>query len=282
MNSTIKTKQCQFDKCKFESYYCYLPDSSNNSVYCLNCVDTLCKSFHINGTKIYIYCEECKIIFRYDETNIHHNLYDSGKLFYAEIIDKYIIINDNKEHSFDFCPKFDNFTKERREQFIELYKKGSIIIKWKSVINQDDCCVCLEPTNHYTECKHHVCCDCVTKLHKNECPMCKLSLRYKNINVGEDYNSDSDSFPDLEMDLNLLEMEETNRPIQPEQMQIVINTVTGLIGDNIPNSFSQAVFQEMPQLITMDAASRSSDTENIVTINATDATDITFIYPYID
>jgi hypothetical protein len=137
-------------------------------------VDTLCEKFYSDNTIHYNYCGECKIIFRYDDTNIHHYLYKTGNLYYAEIISKFTCFNNTN----NFCPQFKDFNQERRNEFIELYKKEDIKIEWIKYVNIEECCVCFENTSHNTECSHVVCIECLKTLQK--CPICRHNLQYKN------------------------------------------------------------------------------------------------------
>jgi len=166
--SIPEIKKCQL--CKFTGYYCY--HTSDNNLYCPICIENISETFYSEENFHYNYCKECKIIFRYNELNIHHHLYDTGKLYYAEIIDKYTCFNN----VFNFCPKFEDFNKERCNEFINLYNNNIIKIEWINNISFNECCVCFNETSHYTECCHSVCTDCLKPL--QNCPICRHKLKY--------------------------------------------------------------------------------------------------------
>jgi hypothetical protein len=133
----------------------------------------MCIAFYSQDTFNYYYCDNCQIIFRYNTLNIHHDLFNSGKLYYAEMICKYT----HNNNSFYYCPKFSKFNEDNKDKiFIELYKSGIIDIEWKLILDIEECCVCFENTSHKTECNHIVCVSCITNLDK--CPLCRAPFRF--------------------------------------------------------------------------------------------------------
>ena len=52
-------------------------------------------------------------------------------------------------------------------------------------LEQDKCCVCFEPTNEQTKCKHAICRSCLDKIYcthqsESKCPMCRKKLVSKD------------------------------------------------------------------------------------------------------
>ena len=101
-------------------------------------------------------------------------MYNTGKLYYAEIISKFTYLNN----VFNYCPEFNDFNEDRANEFIDLYKKNIIKIDWLKYIPFEECCICFNNTCHFTECSHMVCIDCLKTLLK--CPICRRLLHYKN------------------------------------------------------------------------------------------------------
>jgi hypothetical protein len=164
------TKKCQL--CDLDGFYCYKPLVENN-VHCTVCQNSTCVEFHFHNGYHYNYCNHCKIIFRYNDSNEHHNLCSFGCLYNSEIICKFTSFGN----SFDYCPIFDGFDEDKRKDFVELYEKGDIKIEWMKYFHTEECCVCFETTNHKTECRHPVCSECLKSLYK--CPLCRYDLFYK-------------------------------------------------------------------------------------------------------
>lgn len=64
----------------------------------------------------------------------------------------------------------------------------------------DECCICNDITTMQTQCKHHICVVCVSKLNKNKCPLCRGPVYYDTEDDDESSNSETNS----EIDEDLL------------------------------------------------------------------------------
>lgn len=82
----------------------------------------------------------------------------------------------------------------RSEDYLDDYFNSmndalAVIMENKYECMFQNCCVCLEMTNHATFCGHHVCIPCLDKLTDFRCPMCRICL-HCNTNscekIGED------------------------------------------------------------------------------------------------
>ena len=54
--------------------------------------------------------------------------------------------------------------------------KSQSLIGSKSSENMDECCICMDPVTKLSKCGHGICQECIKKLHKEECPVCRQKL----------------------------------------------------------------------------------------------------------
>lgn len=194
METFPKHKKCEF--CNFNSFFSLV---NSTSLSCPFCENHKCIKFYTQYENHYCYCNQCQIIFKYNENQIHHQLYDDGNIYYTEIISKYVFRNC----VFSYCPIFKDFDETRQKEFIRLFEMNIIQLEFTIHKKEDICCVCYETTCHHTECNHFVCEKCIQSL--TLCPICRYSFtivnKMKNLsndididNLSNDIDIDNDTF----------------------------------------------------------------------------------------
>jgi len=88
---------------------------------------------------------------------------------------------------------------EAYARVVECYKKSILELYTKLGINKipepellnkieerfDDCCVCYETTNYYTNCNHTLCASCYNQIPNKLCPICRRDLNLERIPLPE-------------------------------------------------------------------------------------------------
>ena len=111
---------------------------------------------------------ECNLrLYYYAE--IHYN-----KILHNEIADMVKIIY-NLKNDYEYSKIMDEIVPKKTKVEVEEMYLAKLFITHQ---NMDECCVCYEPNCVKTICKHSLCRECVSKLIKYECPMCKVLLTH--------------------------------------------------------------------------------------------------------
>ena len=64
-----------------------------------------------------------------------------------------------------------HFIKDEKEEF---FCQGKKLLS--SGIKKDTCSVCWEETQFQTSCSHYICLECIQKMDRQQCPMCRHSF----------------------------------------------------------------------------------------------------------
>jgi hypothetical protein len=194
-------KKCNF--CKKENYLCVETIKKTMSCPCCQSVETY-QIKDINLSDTVFFCQDCKILFKTNTSNIHHSFVD-GNIYVCDIVSEYEL-NGQKVYS---MPQFHSM-----ESCQNLLTNKKIVLKWTKIYESDECCVCFNDNYLLTKCGHSLCQQCKNKLVLNSCPICRKEIfiePFTNNNNNnntpttvDDENEDEEDDTNMERFQNLL------------------------------------------------------------------------------
>jgi hypothetical protein len=131
--------------------------------------------------------------------------------------------NYNPSDLYNLYNGFHNVLEKMKERFLNLYEdlidndpQSSTLLK---VIEEkfDDCCVCYETTNTYTNCNHPLCNSCVNQLRRKICPICRNDLTLQTQVPVETFNGETKEIEQEEKEETVLQ----EQKVQEVQEQVV-------------------------------------------------------------
>ena len=85
-----------------------------------------------------------------------------------------------------------------------------------------ECCVCNDETTNKTSCNHHICIVCLSRLNKQQCPMCREEMYEDDDDDDDDSDDDSDSDDDEDDEDNEEEEDIEMPPLLDENRNLLI------------------------------------------------------------
>jgi hypothetical protein len=100
-------------------------------------------------------------------SDIHHNKNLGDK------ISEMLVMIYNLKNDYEYSKVLDEFLIKKDKCEVENTHLAKLFITHQKI---NDCVVCYDPNTVKTTCEHSLCRECLFKLTKNECPMCKRIL----------------------------------------------------------------------------------------------------------
>jgi len=138
--------------------------------------------FHLTDSEIFI-DSTIENYYLYFHKSFHNDDdFNNEKEITVEIITKFL----QKIYEILDTLVFDKITGQLVERnVLELHNAKKQAFKKFIKIN-DDCSVCLEPTQQKTPCNHILCMSCWQKIKKLKCPICRRDIQFLNENESDE------------------------------------------------------------------------------------------------
>jgi len=121
----------------------------------------------------------------------------------------------------DIVEKYKNKIITLYDEVIDLQPPPPPMFVHQNETKFDDCCVCYETTNYYTNCNHTLCMECSKKLPRKFCPICRNDLTLPRQVQVETFNGETKEVEQEQKEEIILQ--EEKQEVQEEVQQELYN-----------------------------------------------------------